>query len=124
MNEQPIIISGVHFDLSDRMKRIVTDKAAKLFNHDNRLIRLRVELEHDQNKREGKAAEYLATGHLEGHGPIMVAKVASDNMTKSIDQMVDKLNRMLRRRHRLARVKRKNPHQVEIPAELPKVRSA
>lgn len=124
MNEQTIIISGVHFDLSDRMKRIVTEKAEKLFNHDNRLIRLRVELEHDTNKRSGKAQEYIATGHLESHGPVMVAKVATENMTKSIDQMVDKLNRMLRRRHRLDRVKRKSPRNVDIPAELPKVRTA
>ncbi|MGF1452251.1 MAG: ribosome hibernation-promoting factor, HPF/YfiA family [Opitutales bacterium] len=124
MNEQPIIISGVHFELSDRIKRIVTEKAEKLFNHDNRLIRLRVELEYNENKRSGKAQEYVATGHLESHGPVMVAKVASDNMYKSVDQMVDKLNRMLRRRHRLQRVKRKSPHGVDIPAELPKVKTA
>ncbi len=124
MNEQAIIISGVHFDLSDRVKRIVTEKAEKLFNHDPQLGRLRVELEFDQNKRDGKQQQYIATGHIERHGPPMVAKVATDNIYKSIDQMVDKLNRMLRRQHRLAKVKRKDVHEVDIPVELPKARTA
>ena len=126
MNEQSIIISGVHYELSEGIKRTVNEKAAKLFQHDHRLLRLRVELEHMDNKRSGKEQEYIATGHLESerHAPVLIAKCASGNIYKSIDQMVDKLNRMLRRRHRLVRVKRKAPHDVDIPAELPKVRTA
>jgi putative sigma-54 modulation protein len=38
--------------------------------------------------------------------------------------MVNKLDRMLRRKHRLNKVKRKDTHNVEIPADIPKVASA
>lgn len=124
MNDKEIIISGVHLDLTDSLKNIVHEKAEKLYNHDTRIIRLRVELEYNLNKRGGKQQEYIAKGHLETSGPPMVVTVESDNLYKSIDQMVDKLNRMVRRKHRLYRVKRKNKHSVDIPAELPKVEIA
>lgn len=124
MENNEIIIAGVHFDLSSRVKATVSEKAARLFNHDTRIIRLRVELEHDVHKRKGKEKEYIAKGHIEINGPDMVVAVASDSIYKSIDQMVDKLDRMLRRRHRLERVKRKNTHAIEIPVDLPKVEVA
>jgi putative sigma-54 modulation protein len=40
-------------------------------------------------------------------------------MHKAVDMLIDKLNRMLRRRARLFKVKRKHPHPVEIDAMLP-----
>ena len=40
---------------------------------------------------------------------------------QSIDELSNKLDRMLRRRSRLRKVKRNHPHDVDIPAELPKV---
>ena len=51
----------------------------------------------------------------------MIVSVASDDLYKSIDILVDKLDRKLRRHSRLERVKRKQPHEVDIPADLPKV---
>lgn len=124
MDNNEIIISGVHFDLSERVKNAVRDKAAKLFKHDTRIIRLRVELEYNLNKRSGKEQEYTAKGLIEIQGPDMVVSVSTASIYKSIDQMVDKLDRKLRRRHRLRRVKRKDAHSIEIPAQLPKVKMA
>ncbi len=124
MNNKEIILSGVHMNLTDYHKRIVNEKAEKLFNHDTRIIRLRVELEYSENKKAGKEQEYTAKGHIEINGPPMIVSVSSDNLFKSIDQMVNKLDRKLRRRHRLRRVKRKDAHAVEIPADIPKVEVA
>lgn len=124
MNNKEVIISGLHIDLTDALKNLVTEKADKLFQHEERIIRLRVELEYNLNKGSGKAEEFIAKGHIEINGPPMIVSVASEDLYKSIDQMISKLDRKLRRRSRLNRVKRKQPHGVDIPANLPKVHAA
>jgi len=122
MNKQEVIISGVHMELTDAIKSIVTHKVEKLFRHQERIIRVRVELEHVQDKEHSH--EFLARGIVEIHGPNLVVSVASDNLYKSVDELIDKLNRKLRRRARLSKVKRKFCHGVDIPSLLPKTNPA
>ena len=117
-----LIISGVHLELTEALKSVVTEKMDKLFRHEGHIIRIRVELEY--NAHNSKQNEYIAKGHIEINGPPKVASVATDDLYKSIDQLVVKLDRMLRRRARLKKVKRKHPHGVDIPSELPKVSAA
>jgi len=119
MNDSELIISGVHMDLTESLKETVAEKAEKLFKHEEKIIRLRIELEYNQNKTH--AEEFIAKGHIEINGPPLIVSVASEDMHKSIDQLVDKLDRKLRRRSRMRKVKRKQTGEVEIPAELPKV---
>lgn len=123
MNNHEVIISGVHMDLTDALKSTVADKIEKLIKHEDRILRIRVELEFNPNKDHQK--EYVAKGHIEIHGPDMVASAASEDLYKSIDLMVNKLDRMLRQRSRLKRVKRKDVnHGLDIPAEVPKMVAA
>ncbi len=124
MKEKDIILSGVHLDLTEALKATVRDKAEKLFNHEERIIRLRVELAFDENKKHGKEEEFIAKGHIEINGPPLIVSAESDDLYKSIDLMVNKLDRKLRRRSRLQKVKRNHLHGVDIPAELPKVKYA
>ena len=49
-----------------------------------------------------------------------MVSVATEDLYKSIDLMVQKLDRMLRRRSRLQRVKRKDTHLIDLPASIPK----
>lgn len=114
-----IIISGQDLDLTDSLKKNVEAKMSKLFTLDDRIIRLRIELAFKPNKSH--AREFSAKGHIEIQGPDMVVSVESDDMYKSIDELIVKLVRKIRRRHRLERIKRNNPHAVEIPAALPKL---
>jgi putative sigma-54 modulation protein len=114
-----VILKGVHLDLTESLKSIANEKVSRLFRHEERIVRIRIELEYD--KTGAKDKEFLAKGHIEIQGPSMNATVATDDCLKSLDQLVDKLDRMIRRRSRLRRVKRKHPHGVEIPAEIPKV---
>ena len=117
-SREPIIISGVHLDLTPALKEIVEDKFEKLFRHEGQIIRVRVDLEHHANN--SKFREFIAKGHIEIHGPSLIATVETEDLYKSIDLLVLKLDRMLRRRSRLRKVKRNHPHDVEIPAEIPK----
>ncbi len=112
MSDNEIIISGQNLDLTDALKESVTSKMQKLFVHDERIIRLRVELAYKPNKHHHN--EFSAKGHLEIQGPDMIVSVASDDMYKSIDELLVKLARKIRRRHRLERIKRKDDSTVKF----------
>lgn len=113
-----LIITGIHMDLTESLKQLVTEKVEKLFRHEERIIRVKVELEYDHHKG-GK--DFIAKGHISINGPVMNVSVHDPDCHKAIDQLVDKLDRMLRRRSRMRKVKRKDTHEVDIPADLPKV---
>jgi putative sigma-54 modulation protein len=117
--EPRIIIRGVHLDLTEALKSAAEDKAARLFRHQERIIRMRLDLEHDKTRTVHEA--FIAKGHIEIRGPDLVASVASDDLYKSLDGLMDKLDRMLRKRATAAMTKRQHPHDVDIPAKLPKV---
>lgn len=119
MKQHDIIISGINMDLTDSIKKIVLDKAEKLFEHEDRIIRMRVELEHDQHKAT-HSNEFIAKGQLEVSGNDHHASASTNDLYKSIDDLVSKLDRMLRRRSRKLKVKRKVVHDIDIPAEIPK----
>lgn len=123
MNNQEIIISGVHMDLTPALKEMVQNKVSKLFQHEERIIRIRVELGAGTHKGNHQK-EFSAKGHIEIHGPDMVVIEKSEDLYKSIDGMVIKLARKLRRRARLSRVKRKQHPELDIPASLPQVNIA
>ncbi|MDE3084949.1 MAG: ribosome-associated translation inhibitor RaiA [Verrucomicrobiota bacterium] len=115
---QEVIVSGIHLDLTPSLKTFVHEKSARLFRHQERIVRLRIELECDPKQTVGN--RFSAKGHIQIYGPDMNAHVESDECHKAVALLIDKLNRMLRRRSRLFKVKRKHPHPVELIAALPK----
>lgn len=116
-----IIISGHNLDLTKALKQMVIEKLSKLFEHENHIIRIRVELGTEQGTSN---KEYQAKGMIQIKGPDLIANVTSDDLYKSIDLLETKLDRMLRRRSRIRVLKRKQKHEVDIPAVIPKARSA
>jgi len=120
-NNHELIVSGIHLELTPSLKTFVREKAQRLFRHEDRIVRIRVELECDRN--EAVANRFKAKGHIEIHGPDMNAVVQADECHKAVSLLVDKLDRMLSKRHHLYKVRRHNgPAEVEqIEAiELPK----
>ncbi len=109
-----LILSGVHFDLKEGHKKLVSEKMEKIFKHEEKIIRARVELEHD-SKSSSHENEFIAKGHLELKGSTITISSASDGIHKAVDELVDKLDRGLRRRSRLRRVKRKQTSLSELP---------
>lgn len=118
MNKDDIIISGVHLDLTEAIKNMVKEKADKLLRHNDHIVRIKIELKCEEHKG---ISEFIAQGHLEVRGPDMVVSASTDDLYKSIDQLILKLDRKLRRRARILKVKRKAAKAIEIPAALPKV---
>ena len=94
--DRDIIISGVHLDLTDALKQIVQEKAEKLFRHDEKIIRVRFDLEHATAK--DPLTEFIAKGRIEIQGPDIVASAVSNDLYKSIDLLIQKLDRQISER--------------------------
>jgi putative sigma-54 modulation protein len=117
-NNREVIVSGIHLELTPSLKTFVHEKSERLFRHAERIIRIRVELEYDRRQEVGTL--FKAKGHVMIQGPDLNAVVEADECHKAISLLVDKLDRMLARRHQLHRVKRNHPHAVELTDALPK----
>jgi putative sigma-54 modulation protein len=117
-NHRELIVSGIHFELTPSLKSFVGEKAERLFRHEEQIVRLRVELECDL--KETVQTRFKAKGHIVIHGPDMNATVESDECHKAVSLLIDKLDRMLRRRARWHKVRRKQPHAIEFDVGLPK----
>lgn len=118
-NNHELIVSGIHLELTPSLKTFVREKAERLFRHEERIVRIRVELECDSN--QAVDTRFKAKGHIAIHGPDINAIVESDECHKAVALLVDKLDRMLAKRHHLLKVKRNHPHAVELSGvELPK----
>lgn len=113
-----VIVSGIHVELTQSLKDYVNEKVQRLFLHEDHIVRIRVDIEFDD--RKAKEDRFTAKARMEIHGPDSNISVTSDDAYKSIDLLVDKLDRKIRRRSRLHKVKRNHPHGVELEAALPK----
>ena len=107
-----IIVSGIHLELTPSLKQFVQEKAERLFRHEERIVRLRIELEFDSGPNEPR--RFIAKGHIQIYGPEMNASVTADECHKAVALLVDKLDRMLRRRARFSKVKRHQLHAIEM----------
>lgn len=117
-----MILLGVHLELTQALKDIVHEKIEKLFRHEERILRTCVELEF--NSTVTKQNQFIAKGYIEIYGNPMVVSEASDDIYKSIDLAVTKLDHMLHQRSRLKKVKRKHPYKIDIPVEILKIEPA
>ncbi len=104
LNPQELIVSGIHLELTPSLKTFVREKSQRLFRHEDRIVRIRVELECDP--KEQVATRFKAKGHVVVHGPELNATVQADECHKAISLLVDKLDRMLAKRHHLFKVRR------------------
>ena len=118
-NPHEIIVSGIHVELTQALKAYVVDKMQRLFTHESQIVRIRVEIEFDD--RKAKEDRFTAKAHVQIHGPDANISVTSDDAYKSIDLLVDKLDRKILSRASIQKEKRNHPHEVELETTLPKV---
>lgn len=114
-----VIVSGIHLELTPAIKSFVKEKMERLFRHEERIVRVRVELECDA--KQIPSQRFTAKGHIEIYGPNLNATTVADDCYKSIDLLVDKLDELIRRRAGQSKDKRNHPHSVELDGvQLPK----
>lgn len=90
-----VLLRGIHLSITEAMRVSIEAKAAGLIRHEPRLLRVRVDVE---DQRRGSTRWFVAKGYLEVQGPDRYASVASDDAYKSVDLLIDKLDRQLRKR--------------------------
>jgi len=113
-----VIVSGIHMELSPSLKTFVQEKTERLFRHQERIIRIRVELECDP--KQAVANRFTAKGHIQINGPDMNASVSADECHKATAMLIDKLDRMLERRSRMFKTRRHQLRSIDLDAALPK----
>ncbi len=116
-NPQEVIVSGIHLELTPSLKTFVQDKADRLFRHQERITRVRVELECDP--KQAVAQRFTAKGHIQIYGPDMNASVSSDECHKAVAMLIDKLDRMLERRSHMLKAKRQHVRVTDLEAAVP-----
>jgi putative sigma-54 modulation protein len=114
MNDK-IHVRGIHLTLTPALKNAMHDKAERLLRHNAHIIRVRMDLEHHDTKEP--AQRFVAKAQVEIDGPDLVASATSEDAYKSIDLLVDKLDKLLRERH-AKRVHGRNDERRQAPDVL------
>lgn len=114
-----VIVTGIHLELTPSLKNYVKDKCERLFRHEGHIVRIRVELECD--RKHDREHNFVAKAHVELRGPNINCSAASEEMHKSIDLLIDKVDHVLHKRHGQHKDKRNHPHAIEFDGvDLPK----
>ena len=90
-----LLIRGIHVELNDAAKAVIETKAERLFRHEPRIVRIRIEVEREVS---GRNRRFTAKGRIELAGPDLSASVTAETGPASITLLIDKLDRMLRKR--------------------------
>jgi putative sigma-54 modulation protein len=114
-----VIVTGIHLDLTPSLKNYVQDKMERLFRHEAHIVRIRVELECD--RKHDHAHKFVAKAQVEIRGPNINCTAESEEMHKSVDLLIDKVDHVLHKRHGQHKEKRNHPRSIEFTdVELPK----
>ena len=116
-NPQEVIVSGIHLELTPSLKTFVQEKSERLFRHQEKIIRVRVELECDP--KQAVSHRFTAKGHIQIYGPDMNASVSSDECHKAVAMLIDKLDRMLARRSHMMKAKRQHVRVTDLEGAIP-----
>ena len=86
-----IDITGHHVDVTPALRAYVTEKMQKIMRHSDQIISIRVILKVEK-------LQQLAEATINVGGRMVFANVSATDMYASIDGLVDKLDRQVRRR--------------------------
>ncbi len=77
------------------MKALIKAKTERLFRHEPRILRVRIDVEPDVRSRTPR---FTAKGRVELAGPDLTASTTAEAAPASITLLIEKLDRMLRKR--------------------------
>src|SRR5689334_2630676 len=97
-------VKGRNLEVSDAIRSYAEQKLAKL---DRQLNDPRVELELAVERNPSIAANHVAEATIWTQGPVLRAREASSDMRASIDQLVEKLERQVKRYRTLGKARRR-----------------
>ncbi len=90
------MVTGRHFEVSDRFREHVSEKLARLEKHDHRIIRVQVEVEEEKNPRQhDRSIKVELTAFSKG--PVIRAEAAAEDKMGALDLALDKMASQMRR---------------------------
>lgn len=118
-NSPKIIMQGIHVELTPALQLAIHQKFETVLRHDPFIVRLNIRLHKDQ--KLGRKYHYHATAQVECRGPDIIAEAEGKEAYATLDELSQKLDEQLEKRHERLKDKRNHPHEVEIDSVLPKV---
>jgi putative sigma-54 modulation protein len=112
-------VKGRNLEVSEQLREYAEEKMGKL----ERFVSdpTRVELELAVEKNPSISDNHVAEATVWTKGPVLRAREASGDMKASIDQLVDKLERQVKRYREKRRVAPRRHARDGIPADLPPI---
>jgi putative sigma-54 modulation protein len=110
-------VKGRNLEVSEQIRKYAEDKLGKL----DKLVKdpTRVELELAVEKNPSIADNHVAEATVWTKGPVLRAREASGDMKASIDQLVDKLERQVKRYREKRRPRKHDRHDAPAPEPVP-----
>ena len=91
-----VVVTGRHFEVSERFREHVSEKLARLEKHDHRIIRVQVEVEEEKNPRQHDRAIKIELTAF-SKGPVIRAEAAAEDKMGALDLALDKMASQMRR---------------------------
>jgi putative sigma-54 modulation protein len=115
-------VKGRNLEVSDQIREYAEEKLGKL----DRLVKdpTRIELELAVEKNPSISANQVAEATVWTKGPVLRARETSEDMKASIDQLVDKLERQVKRYREKRRPRKHDRHEGAVPEPEPPEPSA
>jgi ribosomal subunit interface protein len=91
-----IVVNVRHGEVTERFREHVQDKLARLEKHDQKVIRIEVEVEKERNPRQhDRSVRVELTAFTKG--PVVRAEAAADDKMAALDIALDKMSAQMRR---------------------------
>ncbi len=116
--ESKLLMQGIHIELTEALQNAIREKFAVLLRHNDYIIRINVRLHQDQTM--GTEHHYTATAQIEIGGPDLIATADGKDAYVVLDELVERLDNLLERRHGRRKDRRNHPHDIELDSNIPK----
>ncbi len=91
-----IVLNSRHCELTDKFRAHVEEKLARLEKHDQRVIRVEVEVEKERNPRQADRAVRVELTAF-SKGPVVRAEAAAEDKMAALDLALDRMVAQMRR---------------------------
>jgi ribosomal subunit interface protein len=91
-----IVVNARHGEVTERFREHVQDKLSRLEKHDQKVIRIEVEVEKERNPRQhDRCVKVELTAFTKG--PVVRAEAAADDKMAALDLALDKMSAQMRK---------------------------
>ena len=118
-----LTISGHHLEVTPALRQYVTGKLDRITRHFDQVVDVKVLLTVEKQKEKEKRQRAECNIHVKGND--LFAESAHEDLYAAVDDLVDKLDRMLRERSRHRADRRNNrPADTEFNDALSSISTA